>query len=431
MQKEDTSRQDNDVQNSWTPLLLSFSCCLILANLYYAQPILSDIAENIGLELTKSGFIVTMIQIGYAAGIVFLVPLGDVLENRRLIPGMIMGASLALFVAALSNSTSEFFVASFFIGLFSASMQAIIPFAIGLAKPPERGKILGILSAGATLGMILARPVASFTTSGFGWRPVYFSAAALMLILGLALFRLLPRRAPSVHGLTYPAMLASMGKLLASVPRLPLRLSISAVVFFGFSMFWASAPIVLRETMHFSHSQVALFALAGLVTPPFAIVVGRLIDRGYSALLISAGIVMVSAAYMLTLWFGLYAAAFVCAVFMLDPGMNMTAVAIQQNVLSSIPEARSRLNALCLAALFAGGALGSASGPWLLSHFDWNTVACMGAALMLIPFALNLLLHGSRLQAFLHRQSENSKTGCPAPSRTTLSYIALFFREHH
>lgn len=392
--------------------LLPFACCLILANIYYAQPILTDIAASMGMDVAASGIIVTMIQIGYGMGVLFLVPLGDLVENRRLISCMIIGAAAALFMAGCSTNVTGFLAATFCVGLFSAAMQVIVPFAIALAAEHERGKIIGQVMAGAILGMVLARPVSSMTTSSIGWRPVYFVAALLMLIFGIILIRLLPHKAPSIRGIGYPAMFRSMGKLLWEVPRLPVRLVLMAMVFMGFTMFWSTAPIVLQKTLLFSHTDIALFSLAGLVTPPCAILAGRLIDRGLAHILMFVGISMIAAAYMITALFSLYTAAFFMAVLFLDPGVNMTNVAIQQHVLASIPEARSRLNALCVAFTFGGGAAGSALGPWLFTVFDWNFVALAGAALMFVPFILNLFLYQEKFTTFLHRTTEGHKAVC-------------------
>lgn len=375
-------------------ILLPFASCLILANLYYAQPILTDIATDIGLGAASSGIIVTMSQIGYVMGVLFLVPLGDVLENRILIACMAIGAGVALLMVALSAGVTWLLIASLFVGMFSIAMQAIVPFAIGLVSIGERGKILGMITAGGLLGVVLSRPSASLITNIFGWRSVYIAAAALMLILGVALFRLLPRKAPAATGVSYPAILGSMVKLLSDVPQLRLRLMVSSTIFISFSMFWATAPIVLRGELNFSHAQMAIFSLAGLITPPCVLAMGRLIDQGYGRVMIFTASILIASAYFLTALFSLYALAFIIAVLMIDPSMNLGALPIQQKNITMVPEARSRLNAISVAAAFSGGAIGSALGPWLFSHFGWQAVAGVGAGLMVIPFTINLVLSG-------------------------------------
>jgi len=393
-------------------ILLPFACCLILANIYYAQPILTDIAKSIGLDVAASGVIMTMLQIGYILGVLLLGPLGDVLENRRLIAFMVLGSAAALLAAAWSGSVGGFFVATLFIGFFSASTQIIVPFAAGLAADTERGKILGLIMAGIFIGIVLARPVSSLMTSAVGWRSVYLMAAALMLIMSVTLFRLLPRKAPSAQDISYTAMLSSMGRLLVTVPRLPLQMMLSAVVFMGITMFWTTAPVVLQKNLDFSHSQMALFTLAGLVTPPCAVIAGRLIDRGFGPILIFTGVIMTVFAYLLMACLEMYAATFVLAIFLLDPGANVTNLTVQQSILSSTPDARSRLNALCVACNFSGGAIGSALGPWIFSHFGWQAVSGTGAALMLIPFILNLVMHGAKVKALFRGDESGSKTVC-------------------
>ena len=397
--KQSTISQDREEMKRSLKFFLPLAACLILANIYYAQPILTDIAASIGLASTSSGMIMTMLQLGYVLGIVFLVPLGDVLENRRLVAFMVIGASAALLMAAWSDGVIGFLTASLFIGMCSVAMQVIVPFAMGLATAGERGKVLGLIIAGALLGVVLSRPASSLITSVAGWQPVYLIAAFFMLVVGVALFRVLPHTTPNAKGLSYLGILGSMVKLLGNVPLLPLRLALTGIIFLGFSMFWATAPIVLRGDLNFSHSQIALFSLASLVTPPCAIVAGKLIDRGYGNIMIFAATALIAAAYLVTAFFGMYAVAFVFAVFMLDPGMNMSTMSIQQKVLTLVPEARSRLNAINVAANFTGGAIGSALGPWMFSHFGWQAVAGVGADLMVIPFTINLVLTGFRRSA--------------------------------
>lgn len=401
-----TVRQEGEGLRRGLKILLPFAACLILANLYYAQPILADITDGIGMRPASSGIIITMSQLGYVMGVLFLVPLGDVLENRILIACMAIGAGVALLMVALSTGVVLFLAASFFVGMLSVAMQAMVPFAIGMASANERGKILGMITAGGLLGVILSRPAASLMTSVLGWRSIYFSASGLMLVLGVALLRVLPRKAPSAKGISYPDILGSMLKLLRDVPQLRLRLSVSATVFIGYSMFWATAPIVLRGTHEFSHTQMALFSLAGLITPPCVLAMGRLIDQGYGRIMIFSATVLIASAYLLTTVFSLYAMVFVLAVLMIDPSMNLGTLPIQQKNITLVPEARSRLNAITVAAAFTGGAAGSAMGPWLFSHFGWEVVAGVGASLMVIPFAVNVVLTGFERPARLGQANQ-------------------------
>lgn len=371
--------------------ILAVLCCLILGNLYYAQPIISDIARDVGIAGSSSGLIVTITQIGYCLGVLFLVPLGDKVESRRLIGTLILGAGVALLSAGLSSNSFSFLTSMFFIGLFSCAVQIIIPISMGLAAEKERGRVVGLIISGALLGIVLARPVASLITGLTSWRMTYFFATGLMVVV-LVLVRALPRKTPSANGLSYPEMLSSMLFLLRTSAGIGQRLGSMAAIFMSFTMFWAVVPIALQDMLHFSHSEVALYSLASLVAPPCAIMAGRIIDGGRGFGLTMISITMVGCAIIVTPLFGAFAATFILAALLLDPGIHMTNVVIQQSVLSLVPEARSRLNALCIACTFTGGALGSWLGPWLYSHYGWNTTMLAGAVMVLIAFGLNLSL---------------------------------------
>lgn len=260
--------------------LLAAANCMILANMYYAQPIIGDIAAGIGIRTAAAGSVVTVAQIGYCVGLLFLVPLGDVLENRRLITVQVLLAACSLLVVAVSGNSAVFLSAMFFVGVFSCAVQIIVPLGLRLAAPHERGRIVGLIMAGAILGIVLARPVGSWVTGMFGWRALYFAASALMAALAVLLRRRLPRTDSATGGFSYAAMLRSMAGLLASTRGLRPRLLLQATVFTTFTMFWAAAPLALREQLAFTHGEVALFSLASLIAPACVVLAGRMVDRG-------------------------------------------------------------------------------------------------------------------------------------------------------
>lgn len=369
---------------------LATACCLILANMYYAQPIIGDIAASIGVSTAAAGSVVTVAQIGYCAGVLFLVPLGDVLENRRLITGQVILAACALFTAAASNGAAMFHGSMFLVGVFSCAVQVIVPLGLRLAAPHERGRVVGLIMAGAILGIVLARPLASWVTGMFGWRVLYFTASVLMAAVAFVLYRRLPVTATTPARLNYTAMLRSMAGLLMSTPGLRPRLLLQATVFTTFTMFWAAAPLTLQVDLGFTHGQVALFALASLVAPVCAALAGRMVDRGFGFATTVIGISLVAVAFIATPVFGVLTLPMVLAVLLLDPGVHSTNVVIQQGVLGLVPAARSRLNAICVACTFTGGAIGSSLGPWLYSHFGWSSVSLTGLVLAVFALAVNL-----------------------------------------
>lgn len=370
-------------------VLLPISCCLILANLYYAQPILTDISRTLGISPSQSGLIVTASQIGYCLGVIFLVPMGDVFRNRTLIVSLVLFASLALLAAGLSESATSFLIATFFVGFFSCAVQVIVPFGVGIAAPTERGKITGLIVAGALLGIAVSRSTASAVVAWFEWRTIYFGASLTMLTLGASLFYLLPAQEVSRTATSYFQAIKSMGNLLSSLPKLRSRFYFQASIFACFTMFWASAPIVLKQQLGMSHTGIALISLASLAAPIGAIYAGRLIDQGKERLLTAYGLLSVASAFLVTPVFGVYAVFFLLAIFLLDPGVVITNVVSQQSVLSMFPEARSRLNALYIAGTFMGGAVGSYIGPWIYSHYGWLALCAVGVFLICLAFTVD------------------------------------------
>lgn len=374
-------------------LLLTFATCLILANLYYAQPILAEIAGDIGLKADATGMIVTVGQFGYVVGLLFLAPLGDVLENRRLVALMAGGAGLGLLGTAFSSGVPVFMTSTFLIGFFAVATQILVVFAAGLAADSERGRVWGILACGLFLGIALSRPVSSLIAGVAGWRTVYVGAGVFMLVVGAAFLRFLPAVRPSGLRVGYGTMLRSMGGLLFSVRRMMPRVALSAGAFFSFSMFWSTAPLHLLGNLHFSHKEVALFALAGLITPPCVLLAGRLLDRGWSFRLLATATALSASAWLLTSFLSLFAMVFVMAALLIDPAGSVSTLTIQQSLFSSgMPDVRGRLNSLNVSINFCGGAIGAALGPWLFSHFGWQVVALTGTTVMLSLFTLNLFI---------------------------------------
>lgn len=372
-------------------LLLAAACCLIIANVYYAQPILADIAAGLGIDAAARGVIVTMVQIGYCLGILFMVPLGDLVENRRMISIMLAGSVLALAGVAASDGATAFLAAMFFVGFFSSALQMIIPLAAGLAAERERGRVLGVVMGGAILGIILSRPVSSMVTGKYGWRAVFCMASLCMFLVWAALSLRLPRREPASRGTGYNGILRSMVALLLTVPGLKIRFLSVALAFSGFAIFWATAPLTLQGDLGLSHAEIALFSFVGGAAPLGVVIAGRLADRGLSAGAIAVGISMAVIAFLITPLFGRHVVTLAFTAFLLDPGVNVTSVLVQQSVLSIIPEARNRLNALCVACTFAGGAVGSALGPWLYAGFGWTVTALVGASVAAMALGCHFL----------------------------------------
>lgn len=361
-------------------LLFAFCCGAIVANLYYAQPIIELIAPAVGLSMHKASLIVSLTQIGYAVGLLFLVPLADLLENRRLMLLTTLAAMVCLLVAGFSTSPGLFLGLSLLIGLSSVSVQMLIPLAAHLAPEATRGRVVGNIMAGLLLGILLARPVASLIAEYFGWRAVYFAAAAMMLGIVVVIATTIPRHAPDNRG-HYGQLLLSLFGLLRRYSTLRQRALYQGLMFASFSLFWTVAPLELVRHYGFSQTQVALFALVGAIGAIAAPIAGRLADAGHTRPATLVALILAPLAFALTLASPLarVLGLVLCAV-LLDFAVQLNMVLGQREVYALEQNSRARLNALYMTSIFVGGATGSAIASPIYENFGWQGAALIGGA---------------------------------------------------
>jgi predicted MFS family arabinose efflux permease len=371
--------------------IMAAACGLIVANLYYSQPLAGPIAAAIGLPPHLTGLIVTLTQIGYGLGLLFIVPLGDLLENRRLIITMIGAATIALIAAGLSTAAIPFLVASLAIGLASSAVQMIVPFAASLAPEEHRGRVVGNVVSGLMIGIMMARPVASFITGLSSWHTIFYLSAAVMIALGFILATRLPKRVPHTK-LSYGALLVSLGTLYTTQPVLRRRAFYQFCQFAAFSLFWTVTPLVLAgPAFHLSQAGIAIFALVGVAGAIASPIAGRLADRDLGKPATALGILSVGIAFLIThiapegSTIALLLLGF--AAVLLDFGVAMTLVISQRAIYSLGAELRSRLNGLFMATFFVGGALGSAVGAWAFAEGGWLFASTIGIALPVVALA--------------------------------------------
>lgn len=356
---------------------------MVVANIYYAQPLTALISQSLGLHASLNGFVVTLTQLGYGAGLILLVSLADLVENRRLIGMAMIAAALALAAVAYAPSMAIFFAASFGIGFFSVAAQILVPFSAHLAAPEQRGQVVGNVMAGLLAGVMLSRPVSSLLADAFGWRAVFAASAALMVVLAIILRYMLPQRRP-VAGMHYGQILASLWTLLRDTPLLRRRAAYQGMLFAAFSLFWTGIPLTLAGSRFgFSQRGIAFFALAGAAGALAAPLAGRLADKGYTRRASGVAMAMVVGALLLTI--AAYrvgsVALLVVAAVILDAGVQTNQVLSLRSIYSLPGEARSRLNALFMTSVFLGGAAGSALAGWSFFYGGWPLTAAIGAAL--------------------------------------------------
>lgn len=365
-------------------MLFAFCCGAIVANIYYAQPIIELIAPDIGLSSTAASLIVSLTQIGYALGLFFLVPLGDLLENRKLMLLTTAVATLSLLGAAFAEQPNLFLLVSLLVGFSSVSVQMLIPLAAHLAPEESRGRVVGGIMGGLLLGILLARPVSSLVADHFGWRAVFGSAAVVMIGISVVLATTMPRRVPD-HRATYGQLLFSLWTLLRTQPVLRQRAFYQACMFATFSLFWTAVPLELSRNHGLSQTQIAIFALIGAIGAIAAPISGRLADAGHTRIVSLGALLFGALSFLPGLVHPAYSVIGLAITgVVLDFCVQTSMVLGQRTVYALDAASRSRLNALYMTSIFIGGAIGSAVASPLFDHGGWTWVLITGTVLPLI-----------------------------------------------
>jgi predicted MFS family arabinose efflux permease len=367
--------------------IMAVATGLTVANNYYAQPLLPSIGRSLHVPAGVSGLIVTVAQVGYALGLMFLLPLGDLLERRSLVVTLTLAAAIALVWLGASPSAASLLPAAFAVGALSVLAQVLVPFAASLAPGNERGRVVGMVMSGLLIGILLARTFAGLLAEAGTWRVVYFVAAGAMLVQAVVLRRRLPtwKEHPEVR---YPGLIRSVFRLMKEEPVLRVRAAYGFLSFATFSVFWTSMAFLLAHHYHYSTAVIGLFGLAGAAGALAATVAGRMSDRRRARL--STG---VTTALLVLSWAALWAggshvALLVIGVIMLDVGVQGLHITNQGEIYRLRPEARSRLTAAYMVTYFAGGAIGSATSAALYDTMGWDGVCLVGAAFAFLSLLL-------------------------------------------
>jgi predicted MFS family arabinose efflux permease len=362
---------------------LASACGIAVANIYYNQPMLGLIRQDFAGDATTA-MIPTGTQLGYAAGLFLLVPLGDLLDRRRLIVGQFVLLALALLAAALSPSAAVLVAASLLVGASAAVAQQIVPLAASLAAPERRGGVVGSVMGGLLSGILLSRTLSGFVAAQFGWRDMFWLAVPLALATAAVLARMLPRTQRVAAGLGYGQALRSLGQLWREFPALRRATLTQAALFASFSAFWTVLALHLEEpAIHLGSDVAGLFGVlgaAGVLAAPLA---GRLADRYGSTATMRAGVVVALASWpLMAAWPSVIGLG--VGVLVLDLGVHASLVSNQHVIYALRPEARSRLNTVFMTGMFVGGAVGSAGAMAAWGAAGWGAVSAYGAGLALL-----------------------------------------------
>ncbi|MHB1576494.1 MAG: MFS transporter [Candidatus Dormibacteria bacterium] len=358
--------------------LLAVACGLAVANLYYAQPLLHLLAANFSTSSALMATVVTVTQVGYAAGLLLLLPLGDLLERRRMVAVVLVVAGAALGGAALSGSLVMFEIFSLFLGTASVVAQVLIPLAADLASDERRGRVVGTVMSGLLMGILLARTASGLLAAWVGWRAVYVIAAVVMLVLALALRMLLPED-PTSSELSYLGLLRSAARLALEQPVLRQRAVLGGLAFAAFSAIWTTLAFLLSGApYHYSIGVIGLFGLVGAAGALCASFAGRLADRGW-AHPASIGFAIVVAVSFVLMLLGRTSLVFLLAgIVVLDVGVQGLGITNQSLIYRLQDGARSRLNSVYMTTYFVGGAAGSGLAGVIFSRFGWAGVCSLG-----------------------------------------------------
>jgi predicted MFS family arabinose efflux permease len=390
--REATKAPDGDAPLSRGLLLLMAAATgLSVANNYFAQPLLDLLGRELQLSATTAGLIITAAQVGYALGLMLLVPLGDMVERRRLAVLLYAATAMFLLVSATAPNGALLLAGTALTAFTSVAAQVVVPYAATLAAPGQRGRVIGTVMSGLMLGALLSRAVSGALAELGGWRTVYWVNAVLIAGMTVLLWRFLPRlHTPA--GLSYPALLRSTVALLRHEPVLRWRAGIAALSLASFSVLWTALTFLLAGPPYdWSEAVIGLFGLVGTVGTVTTTVAGRMADRGYVQWVTGIGTAVLAASWLLLGAAESSLGWLVGGMIVLNVG-HQAVLNSNQNVIYALrPEIRSRLNSALLTAFFTGGAAGSALAGLVWVRGGWAAVSVLGGSLACGTFVLWVL----------------------------------------
>jgi len=374
-----------------TPLtlwIMTIATGLIVANLYYNQPLLEDIARTFHTSRAKAGQVSMLTQLGYAAGMFFLAPLADMLKRKRMMMVIFVFIVLSLLLTALAQSINLLIFASFLLGASSMIPQLLVPMAAHLAKPEERGEKIGIIMGGLLIGILLSRTFSGVISSYFGWRAVFFIAAGIMLVIWLLIGLFLPEVEPD-HKDGYKQLMTSLIDLIIQEPKLRLAALRGALCFACFSAFWSTLAFLLKQNFNEGSDVVGLFGIIGAFGAVAAVLMGRLSDKMDAYKLSGITLLLILLSFIIFYFSAHRISGLVIGVIIMDMGVQATHISNQSVIFALRPEARNRINTIYMVTYFLGGSAGTFVATQLWKNYQWNGVCAIGVILS----AVTLFIH--------------------------------------
>jgi predicted MFS family arabinose efflux permease len=359
---------------------MAIAAAVTAANLYYCQPLLSQIAHSLHMTARETADIPMLTQVGYALGLLFFAPLGDMVERRGLATALLLIVTVSLVATASAPNAWVLLATSLITGMFSVVPQVMAPMAAALSKPEAQGRAVGIVMGGMLIGILLARTVAGFVGTWFGWRAMYAVAAVMMIAMAAILRATLPVSRPDAR-IRYRELLSSLIPLARKLPALRQSAIMSGFAFGAFSAYWTTLVFYLgTPPYHYGAQMAGLLGLAGVAGALAAPVVGLLSDRGYPRLASGCALLIGMIAFGLLWTVGGTITGLAIGGIVLDLGTQANLVTNQTRVYRLIPEARNRINTVFMVTYFVGGALGTFLAGFAWSWWQWNGVCTLGAS---------------------------------------------------
>jgi len=370
-------------------VIFAITCASSVANIYYAQPLLDTIATSFGIDAARIGLVVTLTQIGYATGLLFIVPLGDLVNRRKLIVAQALLSAIALAGVGSAPAAPFLFAGMVLVGLLAVVVQVLVALTATLARPEERGRAVGLVTSGVVIGILAARFVAGVLADAGGWRAVYFFSAGLMLLMGLLLAYVLPQNIPVASTERYSIVLRSIPALFLREPVLRLRAGLAFLIFASFSTLWTAMVLPLSVApFSLSHTTIGLFGLAGLAGVLAASRAGRMADRGFAERTTGVSLALLVFSWGAIGFLPHALTVFTIGVVLLDFAVQAVHVTNQSLIFAARPDAHSRLVGGYMVFYSAGSALGAIASTASYARYGWTGVCLTGATFSLAALLL-------------------------------------------
>lgn len=389
---------DSEELSSVKILILAIICCIVVANIYFNQSVMNLIAGSFPNEWKAVSLIPMATQLGYAAGLFLLIPLGDYIERQRLILRQAQVLFLALIGMILSPTASALVFFSFLTGIAATVAQQIVPLAASLSKSSSRGKTMGTVMSGVLAGILAGRAIGGFIGQYFDWRGVFLSGAVMTLIAIFFIARMLPSQSLPTPKFNYLTVLRSLGQLWKNEPQLRNATLTQALLFASFSVLWTALPFWLAYRYHYGAGITGSLAALGLIGILCAPLAGSISDRQGPFRMVVLGIVLMLLAWIV-FWGWNSIVGMVVGILLLDAGEQCVLIANQHTIYSLCLEARNRLNTLFMCIMFIGGACGSLTATWLWeTTHNWMLIVSAGAGLVILGMLIAIRYNTSSLQ---------------------------------